>query len=71
LNKGTIISEVKGEEYKAEDIYKDVLKFSDKIYQSLPNKENYMYRYEILFEILAGYVKVQRIDKVKKLNDDL
>ncbi|CDW73541.1 tpr repeat-containing protein [Stylonychia lemnae] len=65
--KASIYADMKGEEYKAEDVMKNASKIIDKIHGSLPNKQESIFNCIFYMEQCANYIKLMRPDKVQKI----
>ena len=63
-------SEMKGEEYKAEDHIKDMAKLTDQITSRLKDNQNCL-RILWLSQQMTSYMKIQRADKVAKIYDEI
>lgn len=72
LKRVLIYTEMKGEEYKAEDNLKLYAKVSEKIYTDLEGcKEDSCLNFTYQVELMTGYLKIMRPDKVTKIHKDL
>ena len=72
LKRVLIYTEMKGEEYKAEDNLKLYAKVSEKIYAELEGcKEDSCLNFTYQVELMTGYLKIMRPDKVTKIHKDL
>jgi hypothetical protein len=63
-------SEMKGEEYKAEDHIKEMSKLGEQIYSRLNDSQSCI-RLSWLSEQMTAYIKIQRGDKVTKIYDEI
>ena len=69
--KATIYSERKGEEYKAEDLLKEYMKWADEFHSTFAYKNESFYKIGSYFEAMAGYLKVLRHDKVESIQKEI
>lgn len=66
----TTYSEMKGEEYKAEDHIKEFAKLTDKITVQINDPLSCL-RLAWLSEQMTAYIKIQRLDKVSKIYEEI
>ncbi len=66
----TTYSEMKGEEYKAEDHIKEFAKLADKICSQINDRQS-CHRLAWLSEQMTAYIKIQRLDKIAKIYDEI
>ena len=66
----TTYSEMKGEEYKAEDHIKEFSKLTDKITAKINDPMSCL-RLAWLSEQMTAYIKIQRLDKVPKIYEEI
>lgn len=72
LKKALIYTEMKGEEYKAEDHLKAYAKISEAIYEDLEgSKEDSCLNFTYQAELMTGFLKIMRPDKVAKIHSDI
>lgn len=72
LRKAQIYTDIKGDEYKAEDHLKEYGRQSEKLYQSLEEgKEQSCLNFTYQVELMSGFLKIQRPEKVAKIYKDL
>lgn len=72
MRKVLVYTEMKGEEYKAEDYLKEYGKLSEKVYTELEaGKEDSCLNYTYQVDLMSGYLKIMRPDKVTKIYKDL
>jgi hypothetical protein len=64
--KASVFAEIKGEEYKSEDLLKEQYKIMTKIANQLSLKDKTMLVIYAGMEQAAGYLRVMRADKVNK-----
>ena len=63
---------MKGEEYKAEDHLKAYGKLSEALYSELEgSKEDSCLNFTYQVELMTGFLKIMRPDKVSKIHKDL
>ena len=70
LRRMNTYSEMKGEEYKAEDHIKEMSKLGEQIYSRLNDSQSCI-RLSWLSEQMTAYIKIQRLDKVTKIYDEI
>ena len=63
-------SEMKGEEYKAEDHIKEFAKLTDRVCSQVNDRQS-CHRLAWLSEQMTAYIKIQRVDKVAKICDEI
>ena len=71
MKRAHVMSEVKDEEYKSEDLLKEVNNMLGRIMSSIKNGEQSLLPLIIKLEQMAGYLKIQRQDKVQKMYKEL
>ncbi len=72
LRRAQIYTEMKGEEYKAEDHLKEYGKYSEKLYQELEeSKAESCLNFTYQVELMSGFLKIMRPDKVAKIYKDI
>lgn len=72
LRRYQVYAEMKGQEYKAEDYLKQYGKLTDKIVDSITEcKELSCLKVAANSELMAGYIKLMRPEKVQKIHDEL
>jgi hypothetical protein len=71
LRKFQIYCEMKGQEFKAEDHLKDFAKIVDRIYESLEEAKELSCIWIVCqSELMSGYLKLARPEKVQKIHAD-
>ncbi len=70
LRRMNTYSEMKGEEYKAEDHIKEMSKLGEQICSRLNDSQSCI-RLSWLSEQMTAYIKIQRVDKVTKIYDEI
>lgn len=76
LWRGTIYSEIKEEQYKSEEYFKEALKWIKHIDDQIVSgsgkpRGEYIFKFGYMCEIMASYIKVQRLDKTQKIYKEL
>ncbi len=72
MRQAQIYTEIKGEEYKAEDHLKKYSEYSEKVYKELESSQaesglNYTYQ----VELMSGFLKLLRPEKVNKIAKEI
>lgn len=72
LRKAQVYTEMKGEEYQAEDNLKEYGKLSEKLYSDLQEgKADSCLNFTFQVELMSGFLKIMRPDKVTKIYKDI
>ena len=69
--KAAIYSEKKGEEFRAEDLLKSYLKWTEEFINTFADKKVSYYRIASYFESMATFIKIGRQDKVEKVEKEI